>query len=33
MKAMFSDLIRLRLEVWDRLYEVGSLAKIGSTNK
>ena len=27
MKAMFLDLIKLRLEVWDRLYRIGSLAK------
>ena len=33
MKAMFSDLIGLRLEVWDRLYQIGSLAEARSVIK
>ena len=31
MKAMFLDLIRFRLEVWDRLFQIGSLAETRST--
>ena len=31
MKAVFSDLIRFRLEVWNRLFQIGSLAETRST--
>ena len=31
MKAMFVDLIGFRLEVWNRLFQIGSLAKTRST--